>query len=176
MMSASILIAYATRGGSTAEVASAIGAATTEAGLDAKVLPVSEVESLAGWSALVLGAPLYCGRFPREFHRFFARHRESLTQMRPWCFVLGPTRTDPADFEAARKQAEKQLSRYSWLQLSELKIFAGRWDVTHLTFPFSVMKCLPASLLRKIPSADVRDWIAIRVWAFEIVRRMKPAA
>lgn len=175
-MPASILIAYATRGRSTAEVASAMGAAMADAGLDAKVLPVNEVESLAGYSAVVLGAPLYCGRFPREFHKFLARHRESLTEMHPWCFVLGPTRTEPADFEAAHMQAEKQLSRHGWLQIPELKIFGGRWDVSHLTFPFSLIKCLPASLLRRIPSADVRDWMAIRAWALEIGRRVKPAA
>lgn len=175
-MHASILIAYATRGGSTAEVARSIGATLDESGFTANVLPMPEVESLEGYSALILGAPLYCGKLPRESHRFFARHHEALTRMRPWCFILGPTRTDAADFDAARKQAEKQLSRYPWLQTSELRVFGGRWDVNHLTFPFSIAKYLPASLLGKIPPADIRDWTAIRGWALEITRQMKSAA
>src|SRR6266700_5367071 len=69
-MSALVLVAYATRGGSTGEVAQAIGAALEEAGVTAEVLPVSEVESLAGKTAVILGAPLYIGSFPREFHQF----------------------------------------------------------------------------------------------------------
>lgn len=175
-MPASILIAYASRSGSTAEVAQAIGATMDESGLAVKVLPISAVDSLEGYSALVLGAPLYCGMLPREFHKFVNRNREPLARMRPWCFILGPTRTEPADFDAARKQASKQLSRYPWLKLSELHIFGGRWDVNRLTFPFSIAKCLPASLLQKMPSADVRDWTAIRNWTLEIARQMKPAA
>ena len=42
-MFAPVLVAYATRGGSTAEVAQAIGAALEESGLTAEVKPVSEV-------------------------------------------------------------------------------------------------------------------------------------
>src|SRR6478609_3853030 len=66
-MQSSVLIAYATRSGSTGEVAEAIAAAMQEAGVPAEVLPVSQVTSLAGREAVILGAPIYIGKFPKDF-------------------------------------------------------------------------------------------------------------
>jgi menaquinone-dependent protoporphyrinogen oxidase len=59
-----LLIAYTTRAGSTAEVAEALGASVREAGPLVDVQPMSQLESLLGWKALIRGAPLYFGRFP----------------------------------------------------------------------------------------------------------------
>src|SRR3954453_9641992 len=120
-----VLIAYATRGGSTREVAKAIGAALEDAGVAARVLPVAQVTTLSDYTSVILGGPLYVGRFPKEFRNFIRRQRESLERLRPWCFVLGPTRNETKDFDAARSQALKQLSRYPWLHPAELKVFGG---------------------------------------------------
>lgn len=175
-MPASILIAYATRSGSTGEVANAIGTAMREAGLDVELFPVNKVSSLEGRSALVLGAPLYIGRLPKEFHKFLASHRAALSELRSWCFILGPTRTEPADFEAAWKQADKQLARHAWLHPVEVQVFGGKWDVNSLPFPFSFARRLPMNPLGKIPPVDIRDWTAIREWGKGIARQLKSAA
>jgi menaquinone-dependent protoporphyrinogen oxidase len=147
-----------------------------EAGLDVELLPVNKVSSLEGISALVLGAPLYIGRLPKEFHKFLASHRAEISPLRSWCFVLGPTRTEPADFEAARKQADKQLARHAWLYPVEVKVFGGKWDVESLPFPFSLARRLPMNPLGKIPPADIRDWTAIREWGKGIACQFKSAA
>jgi menaquinone-dependent protoporphyrinogen oxidase len=175
-VSYSVLVAYATRGGSTAEVAQAIAAALEEAGVTAQVLRVSEVDSLAGKSAVILGAPLYVGSFPREFHQFVRRHREALEPVRPWCFVLGPTRRETKDFDAARNQGMKQLGRYPWLRPADLHVFGGKWNMNSLPFPFSLIRRLPGNPLAKIPAEDIRDWAAIKEWATGIARQIKPAA
>jgi menaquinone-dependent protoporphyrinogen oxidase len=175
-MSASILIGYATRGGSTAEVARAIGVALQEGGLAPEVLPVDRIQSIEPQTSIILGAPLYAGRFPKEFHKFLTTHRTSLAATHCWCFVLGPTRAEPADFDAAKKQAEKQLARYSWFNPVELHIFGGRWDSNHIPFPFSLVRRIPGNPLGRIPAADVRDWSAIRAWAAGIASQFKPAA
>lgn len=175
-MASAVLIAYATRSGSTAEVAAAMAAAIEEAGVPAEVLPVSQVNSLAGREALILGAPLYVGRFPREFHRFLRLHHQALHSMRPWLFVLGPTRNQPQDFEAARKQADKQLQRYPWLHPADMHVFGGRWSAENLPFPFSLVRRIPGNPMSKIPADDIRDWAAIREWSIGIARGIKPAA
>jgi menaquinone-dependent protoporphyrinogen oxidase len=167
-MSTSVLIAYATRAGSTCEVAEAISATFREAGLWPELLPMSKVDSFQGAAAVILGAPLYMGRFPREFRKFAVRHRGALANLRPWFFALGPTRNQPEDFKAARRQAEKQLARYPWIQPAELHVFGGRWDATRLPFPFT--------LLRRVPASDIRDWSSIREWSLSVAHTIKPAA
>jgi menaquinone-dependent protoporphyrinogen oxidase len=174
-MQSSVLISYATRSGSTAEVAEAIAAALHEAGVPAEVVPVSQVNSLAGREAVILGAPLYIGRFPGEFHDFLRRHHNALKTMHPWFFVVGPTRRETKDFEGAQTQSEKQLARYPWLQLAELHVFGGRWSTTNLPFPFGLMRRIPGNPLGKIPAEDIRDWAAIREWATGIARTITSA-
>jgi len=171
-----LLIAYASRAGSTAEVAEALGAGLREAGLLVEVQPISEVESVRGWKALIVGAPLYCGRFPGDFHKFLARHRDALEILHPWCFVLGPTKAEARLFESARAEAEKELGRHPWLPLRELHVFGGKWDPRTIPFPFSLVKLVPANPVGKIPASDVRDWAAIRAWAHAIARQVKSAA
>ena len=173
-MPASILIAYATRSGSTKEVAETINATLRDAGLWPDLLPMSEVDTLQGRTAVILGAPLYIGRFPSEFHAFMARFRTPLSVLRPWTFVLGPTRNQPADFDAARKQAAQQLRRYPWLKPADLQIFGGRWSTATLPFPFSFLTRLPA--MKNVPASDIRDWPAIRNWTLAIADQLKPAA
>jgi menaquinone-dependent protoporphyrinogen oxidase len=175
-MQSSVLIAYATRGGSTAEVAQAVASAMDEAGVPAEVLPVDQVDSLDGRQTVILGAPLYVGHFPKPFHQFLHLHHETLQRIRPWMFVVGPTRNQPKDFDGARNQAERQLRRYSWLQPAELHVFGGRWSTQNLPFPFSLLRRLPGNPLGKIPAEDIRDWAAIREWSITIARLIKPAA
>jgi menaquinone-dependent protoporphyrinogen oxidase len=175
-MQSSVLIAYATRAGSTAEVAEAVGEAMQNAGVPAEVQPVSQINSLAGREAVILGAPVYIGKFPKEFHEFLELHHEALQGMRPWCFVLGPVQNKPAEFEGARKQAERQLGRYPWLRVAELRVFAGRWSATNLPFPFSLIGKIPGNPLNRIPAEDVRDWASIREWATGVARTIRVRA
>jgi menaquinone-dependent protoporphyrinogen oxidase len=175
-MPASVFVAYATRGGSTGEVAQAIGASMRKSRITAHIALVSGVDSIPRMTPVVLGAPLYMGRFPKEFHHFLARHRGELEILKPWCFVLGPTRANSADFEAARHQALKQLARYNWFCPADVRIFGGRWNPKTLPFPFSLATRLPGNPLAKIPAADVRDWAEIDDWAEGIARQIRPAA
>lgn len=175
-MNAPILVSYATRGGSTAEVAEAISLALNGEGLRSIVQPVEAVESLEGFNTIILGAPLYIGRFPKPFHRFLVRHRDALRIIRPWIFVLGPTRPIPSDFDAARRQAHRQLGRHPWLQLVEVHIFGGRFDLNHAPQPLTLLQRLPIPALRRLPTADIRDWVAIRAWSRAVALNIKSAA
>jgi menaquinone-dependent protoporphyrinogen oxidase len=171
-----LLIAYTSRAGSTAEVAEALGVSLREAGLLVEIQPMSRVESFFGCKALVIGAPLYFGRFPRELQKFLALNREALEVIHPWFFALGPTENDPKTFEAARCEAERALCKHSWLHLRELRVLGGKWDPKTMPFPFSLAKLLPANPIGKIPATDIRDWAAIRDWASVIARQVKSAA
>ena len=56
MKTISILLAYATRFGSTQEVAETIAASLRQAGFDVDMQPMADVKTLDGHDAIVLGA------------------------------------------------------------------------------------------------------------------------
>jgi len=175
-MPSRVLVAYTTRGGSTGEVAEAIGSALRESGLKADVSRMRNIRSIGEYDAVILGAPLYIGGVPGECRRFLSRKRSDLAALRTWFFVLGPTEAKPEQFTFARQQAEKILANYSWFKPVELQVFGGRLDPNRLKFPFSLLRAMPA--FRKIAamSKDIRDWEVIGRWATEIARRLVPAA
>ncbi len=55
-MTTTVLVAYATKYGSTQEVAEAIAATLREKGCEVEVRPAGEVRELEGYSTVVLGA------------------------------------------------------------------------------------------------------------------------
>ena len=71
-----ILVAFATRAGSTGEVAAAIAQTLEECGDSVALRPARDVrEPVPGWDGVVLGAPIYSGSWNRHAHRFLKRHR-----------------------------------------------------------------------------------------------------
>jgi menaquinone-dependent protoporphyrinogen oxidase len=60
------LIAYATRAGSTAEVAVFIGERLSERGLAVDVGPVQHLSSLEGYDAVIVGSAIRVGKWQGE--------------------------------------------------------------------------------------------------------------
>jgi menaquinone-dependent protoporphyrinogen oxidase len=70
MRTKSILLTYATRFGSTQEVAETIAAVLRESNLEVDIRPMQEVKKLDGYDAVVLGAAIYNARWHPEAHQF----------------------------------------------------------------------------------------------------------
>jgi menaquinone-dependent protoporphyrinogen oxidase len=164
-MLASVLVTYATRYGSTQEVANAVAETLRDCGLAVDLQPMRAVRSLEGYSAVVLGAPLYIGHWHKDAQRFLARHREALLQRPVAVFTLGPTQPDEKEWAGVRAQLDQELAKYSWLRPVAIELFGGKYDPAKLRFPDSLVAWLPASPLHQMPASDVRDWPAIRAWA-----------
>ena len=169
-MPTSILVAYATRYGSTQEVAEAVAETLRERGLAVDVQPARQVRTLEGYGAVVLGAPLYIGRLLKDAHRFLSRHQQTLREQPVAVFALGPTGSlgGEEEWEGARATLEQQLAGYPWLQPIAIELFGGKYDPASLRFPDSLLALLPASPLHGAPASDLRDWAAIRAWADSI--------
>ena len=162
-MSSCVLVGYATRYGSTQEVAEAVAATLRESGLAVDIQPVREVRTLARYSAVVLGAPLFMFHWHNEALRFLSRHREALTERPVAVFALGPTH-DPYDedeWKDSNAQLEKELAKFPWLTPVALEMFGGKYDPAKLRFPINW-------LAGKEPASDLRDWTAIRAWAADL--------
>jgi menaquinone-dependent protoporphyrinogen oxidase len=162
-MTTSVLVAYATKYGSTQEVAEAVGAALREHGLQAEVQLASEVRSLDGYSAVVLGAALYMGHWHKDARSFLKRHRATLSGLPVAIFALGPLTTEEKEQQGSRTQLDRELAKASWLAPVSIEVFGGVINPGKLHFPFNHM-----------PAGDARDWAAIRSWSYKLVAIFQP--
>ncbi|MGZ4140207.1 MAG: flavodoxin domain-containing protein, partial [Actinomycetota bacterium] len=68
-----VLVAYATKNGSTGEIAATIAEAIRGAGMEADVKEVGAVKSVAPYEIVVIGSALYMDRWRREAVRFLRK-------------------------------------------------------------------------------------------------------
>ena len=169
-MEAKILVAYATRYGSTQEVAETIAATLRERGLTVDRESVRHVCTLEGYHTIVLGAPLYLFHWHKDALRFLTHYRVALTTRRVAVFALGPLHGEEKEYQEARRQLDKELVKFPWLTPTAIAIFGGKFDPQKLTFPHNLV---PA--LKKMPASDVRDWAAIHSWANGLTGPFQPA-
>lgn len=165
-----VLVTYATRYGSTEEVALAVAETLRESGVTVETQSILKVNALERYDAVVIGAPLYMGRLLKDARRFLSAHRNALTKMPVALFVLGPIQKEEKDWAGARTQLDKERARYPWFSPISQQIVGGRFDPLKLAFPFNLFPPL-----RKLPVGDARDWTAIRAWASDLASALQPA-
>ena len=165
-----VLIAYATKYGSTAEVAAAIAKTLEEEGTSVDLLDVRSVRDLRDYRAVVLGVPLYYARMLRAGRRFLAKHRRALAEMPVAVFALGPLGSEEKDVKTPEKQFDRALGRYTEIQPLSTALFGGAIDQSKLRSPD---KYSPP-LKRFFPITDVRNWQAIESWAIGLLDQLKP--
>jgi menaquinone-dependent protoporphyrinogen oxidase len=171
-MSDLILVAYATRYGSTQEVAEQVAATLRDSGLEVDLQPARQVEALDKYRAVALGVPLYIGRWLKDARRFLTRHQEALTQRSVAVFSLGPTGQGKEEWEGVRVQLDRQLAEFPWLEPIAVALFGGRYDPTRLGLFHRMLAALPASPLHEMPARDLRDWEEICAWANELAAKL----
>ncbi len=162
-MSARVLVAYASKMGSNAEIAQAIAVALREAGLEADPMAVADARDLSPYDAVVLGSALYAAHWQRSAHRFVARQREALAALPLWLWSSGPL--DRALAARDLPPAANVLGTMGELPFRGHRTFGGRLDPA---FPG-----IDQQILRTHPVGDFRDWAAIRAYALEIARSLE---
>jgi menaquinone-dependent protoporphyrinogen oxidase len=166
-MSAPILVGYATRSGSTKEIANAVAASLREGGSAVDLRPLKEVKTLDGYRSVVIGAPLYMFHWHKDAMRFVEKHHETLTQRMVAIFALGPFHDVEKEWKEVREQLNKELAKFPWLAPIAIEVFGGTFDPSKLGFPYTL---IPA--LKKMPASDIRDWSAIRDWAGRLAAKL----
>ena len=168
-MEAAVLVTYATRSGSTEEVARAVAEVLRERGLVVEFQPVRSVHAIEHYSAVVLAAPLYMFRLHKHARRFLSAHRGALMKVPVALFVPGPVKKDEKDWTLARQHLDKELAKFPWLSPIASHIVGGKFDPAKLGFPLNL---IPA--LRKMPASDARDWTTIRGLAIDLAAMLQP--
>jgi menaquinone-dependent protoporphyrinogen oxidase len=158
-----VIVAYASKCGSTAEVAQSIGTVLAERGWSVDVMAVQKVKNLSGYQAAVLGTALRMGKPVGEFNRFVAKFKAQLNQLPLAVFSLGLVmRTDTP---------ENRAMTLGFLQpvLEQLPAgipvapFGGKLDYQTLS-PF-YRWAFKQDKSGEMAPGDWRDWHAIQGWA-----------
>ncbi len=171
-MENNILVAYASTHGSTQEVAEVIAEALRDQGLTVDLQLARDVRKLDGYSAVVLGAPLYIFHLHKDALRFLSRNWEAFTSGLPIAiFAGGPFgKGDEEEYKEVQRELNQELAKFPRLKPVAVEIVGGRFDPARLRFPWNL---IPA--LRQMPPNDLRDWPAIRAWAASLVELFQPA-
>jgi menaquinone-dependent protoporphyrinogen oxidase len=163
-MTPTVLIAFATKHGSTREVAEAVAARLQVHGLATQVRAAGDVAALDGYDAVVLGSAIYMGRLHEDARTFLRRHREGLAARPLAVFGMGPRTLSDEDVASSRRQLGAALGKEPLVHPVATTVFGGAFDPVHYRFPFN-----------RMPASDVRDWAAIRAWGDEVATRLQLA-
>jgi len=173
-----VLVAYASKHGSTKGIAEFIGEKLHVRGLDADVLDVGDVQNVAKYDAFVIGSALFIGHWMKEAKQFASKNRAILSTRPVWLFSSGPTGKERKDakgrdlldpsvsgpFELDKLKEE--------MQVRDHRIFFGAFDPKDLDF-FSRQFFKSATIREATPIGDYRDWKEIEAWAVGIAEALK---
>lgn len=162
-----VLIAYASRLGSTKAIAERIAARLETHGPEATVRPVASVIDLAPYDAIVIGSAVYGGHWLKEATEFVRRHETALAARPVWLFSSGPVGRVAA--KVAPVRPAEVLELVGAVHAREHRIFAGALD--RAAIDGSELGFADRFIAKRfVPEGDFRDWPAIDVWADDIAR------
>jgi menaquinone-dependent protoporphyrinogen oxidase len=160
-----VLVAYASRCGSTAGVAERIGQTLSARGHSSPVLSVEEARDPGSYDAVILGSAIRTGKWLPEAMDFVGTHRDALTQKPVAYFHTCLTLSKPTEENISRARSffEPLMERFPEVRPVSLSAFAGVLDYTKLSAPLRLgMKWKMKG--QGIQEGDYRDWNAIETW------------
>jgi menaquinone-dependent protoporphyrinogen oxidase len=165
-----VLVTYASRSGSTTEIANKIAEVLRSKGENVTVQPVTGVTDLNAYNAVVLGSAVYMGHWMKEAVEFLETHEDALATRPVWIFSSGPTGPgDAVERMHGWRFPEAQQAIAERIKPHEIVLFHGKIDIHDLNFGEKIMiRALGA------PTGDFRDWNAITAWAEGIAQVLRP--
>jgi menaquinone-dependent protoporphyrinogen oxidase len=157
-----VLVAYASKRGSTREIAETVAATLRREGMGVCLEPTGEVRSLDRYDAVVLGSAVYMERWRGDARDFLKKHRKALRQMPFWAFSSGPV-GNPADDDADWLQPPKLVEKIEDLGGRGHVVFGGR-------VPTEPQGKIEKAMVEMTPKEyrDRRDWDEIRAWTKQV--------
>jgi menaquinone-dependent protoporphyrinogen oxidase len=163
-MAKKCLVVYASKAGSTREVAEKVGQVLSDKGLSVDVRSVKQVHNLKGYDAVVLGTAVRMFKPLGMMMTFVNLHKRALSQVPTAAFTVGLAMKDAATKGTA--DAEKYATPFmSQLENNKSKTyFAGKLDLDTLD---PIFRAIMANMTANDPGSlgDFRDWNAIQTWA-----------
>ena len=173
-----VLVAYASKHGSTRGIAEFIGDKLRLNGIDVNVLDVNQVSEPRAYDAFVIGSALYIGHWMKEAKQFVSRNHDILSTRPVWLFSSGPTGKERKnakgkDLLDPKVSGPLELDKIeNGLQVRDHRIFFGAFDPRDLGF-FSRQFFKSSAIRNATPIGDFRDWKEIESWSNNIASALK---
>ena len=120
-----VLVAYALKRGSTAEIAEAIAEALRQSGLSVDCVVAGKVSSIESYDAVVLGSAVYLKRWRGDAKHFLRKHDEELSQRPLWVFSSGPVGDPKSEADPSWLEPPKIIEHVARLGAREHVVFGG---------------------------------------------------
>jgi menaquinone-dependent protoporphyrinogen oxidase len=162
-----VLVAYASKRGSTAEIAETIAATLRREGLGVCLERAEDVSSLERYDAVVLGSAVYMKRWRGDARHFLKKHRKALRQTPFWAFSSGPVGGDLSKDNPDWAEPPTIAAKVEELGGREHVVFGG-------CLPAEPKSFIERAMVEECPRElrDRRDWAEIRAWAQAIANAL----
>lgn len=168
-MNKTILVTYASKHGSTAEIAKKIGETLTQAGFQTALAEAKTVRDLSPYWAVILGSAVYYGMWRKDAVKLLKSNEQVLATKPTWLFSSGPTgEGDPVELMNGWRFPSKQQEIADRIEPRDIAVFHGAVDPDKLNF-------FEKRILKNVksPTGDFRDWDTINAWATSIAKSLK---
>ena len=169
-----VLVAYASKHGSTQGIADRIGEDLRQDGHEVDVRPAGQAEHPEEYDAVVVGSAAYAGHWVKDASSFVKKNKETLSHKPLWLFSSGPLGTDKVDKEGhdvVEASYPKEAKEFALLNPRDHHVFFGALHFDELGFTGRMLRKMPATR-EAIPEGDFRDWDDIDRWAHDIGRQL----
>ena len=177
-----ILVAYASKHGSTKGIAERIASTIGEEGHQVDLKDVRDAGELGAYDACVIGSAAYMGSWLGEATTFVRRNGSLLAHRPVWLFSSGPVGPDKVDKQGRDVLVASEPKEFTEFEASihprEKRVFFGAYDpsVPAVGIAEGLMerfiRAIPA-VKDVLPAGDFRDWPAIEAWARAIVNELQ---
>jgi len=174
MMPNKILVAYASRTGSTAGVAEAIGQTLAESGASVEVCRMQDVKDLTPYRAVVAGSAIQGGQWLPEAMQFMRAHQAALARKPFAAFLVCMTLAMPGAEKYRQGVAEWLGPVRALVRPVSEGLFAGVLDISQVPSFGNRLKFRLSVAFGVWKEGDHRDWKAIRAWAADLISLLVP--
>jgi menaquinone-dependent protoporphyrinogen oxidase len=161
-MGKKILVGYATRYGSTAETASFIGKILEKSGNLVDIRPIMDVNDPGSYDVIILGSPLYMGKWLVEARDFVHRYRHALQERPLYVFSCGYSLREQSDVSLKSGEAALEAVRM-YVNPADAAFFPGKVSLETLNPQDRAIATIGGTI-----SGDYRNWEMVRAWAEKI--------
>ena len=165
-----ILVAVASRHGSTLEIAETVAAVLRARGFEVTVASPSAVADPAGYDAVVLGSAVYAGHWLEPAAAFVHGHAEELRGRPVWLFSSGPLGDPGTSLERRMAAVSPGVELAQACGAREHRAFGGKLARDDL----SPLQRLGTRVVGGLVG-DWRPWEEIQAWAGAIADQLAHA-